>query len=93
MVFQITELAWNDDNVEHIARHGVEPEDVHEVVFDRPFHVTRLAGDRYLMIGRTSAGRLLSVYVDRVNDTTFYVVTARDATPSERRLYQRHTNR
>ena len=30
------ELIWPEDRVDHIARHGVNPEEVEEVCFGRP---------------------------------------------------------
>ena len=41
--------------VDHIARHGVEPEDVEEVVFG-PYHLTRGRAGTYRVIGQTSGG-------------------------------------
>jgi len=34
MRFQELEAEWDDDNVEHIARHRVEPEEVEEIVYE-----------------------------------------------------------
>ena len=34
MRFQESEAEWDEDNVEHIARHGVEPEEVEELVYE-----------------------------------------------------------
>ena len=87
---RINELHWNDWNEDHIARHGVAPDEVEEVVFHRSYYLARIGGDRYLVIGRTDGGRLLSIIVDRDDGSNFFVVTARDAAPKERRLYQRH---
>ena len=33
---KIHELVWPEDRVDHIAKHGVEPEEVEEVCFGRP---------------------------------------------------------
>jgi len=32
------EPEWDDDNIEHIARHGVEPEEVEEIVYEDTIH-------------------------------------------------------
>ena len=90
---RIDELRWNDWNEDHIARHRVEPSEVEEVVFHRSHHLARIRDDRYLVIGRTDSGRLLSIIVDRDGGAVFFVVTARDAAPKERRLYLRHGSR
>jgi hypothetical protein len=34
MRFRELEPDWDDDNVEHIGRHGVEPEEVEEIVYE-----------------------------------------------------------
>lgn len=31
---QALEAEWDEDNIEHIARHGVSPEEVEEVVYE-----------------------------------------------------------
>jgi hypothetical protein len=31
---QISDFQWDEDNVEHIARHHVYPDEVEELVFD-----------------------------------------------------------
>lgn len=43
---RIGELIWDDWNVEHIADHGVAPEEVEEVCFDKPL-VRRAGTTRY----------------------------------------------
>jgi uncharacterized protein len=87
------ELAWDDENVEHIARHGVEPHEVQEVIASQRFYMARLRGRRYKIIGQTDSGRYLFVVVDREWDSDFYVVTARTADADERRMYHRHVRR
>ena len=37
MQFWELEPEWDDDNIEHIARHGVEPEEVEEIVYEDCF--------------------------------------------------------
>ena len=50
------EFDWDEENVAHIARHGLEAEDVEEI-FARRHVVLRGRGRRYLAYGRTEAGR------------------------------------
>lgn len=87
---RIPSLRWTEWNEEHLARHGVEPDEVDEVVVADRFHMVRVRAGRYAIIGQTDAGRYLSIMVDREPDGTFFVVTARTADPSERRLFARH---
>jgi uncharacterized DUF497 family protein len=81
-------LLWDDENEEHIARHGVEPIEVEKVVRGYPY-VTRGRKRTYRLIGRTDGGRLLTVILARIVGSEFYVVTACDADSSERRAYHR----
>jgi len=84
----ITRIAWDDRSVDHVARHGVTPEKVEEVVGSSAF-ITRGRDDTYRAIGRTHGGRYLTIILAPRGSGTFYVVTARDADPSERRAYLR----
>jgi uncharacterized DUF497 family protein len=84
----IRDLIWTEDNVEHIARHGVEPYEVEEAIWDDP-HVRRGPGrSRYRVYGQTDGGRYLFVVLDREYDEVFYVVTARDMDVREKQRYR-----
>ena len=81
---------WDEDNVEHIARHRVSPEEAEEAAgvprrAPHPAHSGRRA-----IIGMTIDGRLLMVVVERRGGRTLRVITARDATRRERAVYRRH---
>ena len=58
---EIREFEWDDNNIEHIARHGVFPDEVEDVAFDDdPWIRKGRKGTRY-MLGYTVAGRYLFV--------------------------------
>lgn len=81
-------FVWDDENVAHIARHAVSPDEVEEAFAGEPL-VLRGPDDRYLAYGRTEADRwLFVVYVARPRGR-IRVLTARDMTVGERRLYKR----
>ena len=82
------ELLWDDWNEEHVARHGVDPEEHDEVARNSPY-MTRGRGRTYRVIGVTDRGRLLTLVVVREVGSTYDVVTARDADDHERRAYRR----
>jgi uncharacterized DUF497 family protein len=85
----ITDLIWDERNVEHIARHQVEPHEVEQVIWDDP-HARRGPGkSRYRLYGQTDAGRYLFIVLDREYDDVFYVVTARDMDKREKKQYRR----
>lgn len=89
-------LIWPDDRVEHIARHGVEPEEVEDVCFGHSLVLRAKASGKspaYYLLGQTDAGRYLFCVVLRFSDGTGYPVTARPMTPDERQRYQRWRER
>ena len=87
------EFDWDEANEEHIARHGVTPEEAEEAFFD----VSRTRADVYSteterrrgLLGRTEDGRLLFV-IYTLRGGAIRVITARDASSQHRRLYARH---
>ena len=86
------EITWDEGAEQHIARHGVNAEEVEEVLHG----VTVQLGaplTRLLVLGRTLAGRYLVVVLEALTKAgdLCRVVTARDMTESERRLYRRRT--
>ena len=83
----IERLIWDPWNVRHIARHGVRPQEVEEVRHG-PFATRASYGHRIMLIGRTLDGRALAVVLEPMNETDYYVVTARPASRKERRFYQ-----
>ncbi len=82
---------WDPANLEHIARHKVEPDEAEEVIFD-PAVLTVAAHrgphgqPRFGLLGATEAGRVLVIYTEE-RDGKVRVVTARAATAEERRQY------
>lgn len=81
-------FVWDDENVAHIARHAVSPDEVEEVLVGDPV-VLRGGDDRYFAYGRTENDRwLFAVYVTRPRGRV-RVLTARDMTDREKRLYRR----
>jgi uncharacterized DUF497 family protein len=85
---KIEVISWDQETVDHIARHGVTPLEVEEVLFndtDSPLFLRSKAG-RYLAYGRTNAGRFLLIVWALMHRKT-RIVTARDMTGRERRFY------
>lgn len=89
----VKDVIWDDDNLEHIAHHGVKPAEVEEVLWDDPWIEKRRGSQRYQVFGQTASGRYLLVILDREYDGIFYVVTARDMTRSEKQYYRRRQKR
>jgi uncharacterized protein len=84
---------WDEDNLEHIVKHQIEPEEAEEAILDpnrRPFPAHRgpKGEKRKGVIGRTETGRILVVIIEKVT-RGFRVITARDATSNEKRSYRK----
>lgn len=89
---RISSLLWDDQNVEHIARHGVTPEEVEEVCFGVHVAVRGRYG-RYILYGNTDAGRYLFVVVERIKGGLMRPITAREMTAPEKSRYRRRMRR
>jgi len=81
------EFRWNSWNVEHIAEHGVEPNEAQYVV-DRA-RAQVIGEGKFLAQGRTEHGRYIQViYIFSPADVVF-VIHARPMTDSEKRKFRR----
>ncbi len=95
---QFRELAaeWDDDNIGHIARHGVEPEEVEEIVYEdcHPSWIVRarrrgIRETRWTVFGQTCGGRyLVAVIAPYPRRGVWRAVTTRDMEQHTRRRYQ-----
>ncbi|MGC1273707.1 MAG: hypothetical protein WBC44_08380 [Planctomycetaceae bacterium] len=92
----IVEFLWPDERIDHIARHGVTPEEFEEVCFGRPL-VLRAKSEGpnpvYYVLGRTGSGRHLFCVIIRFLDGKGFPVTARPMTVREKTRYKRWVNR
>lgn len=87
------EFAWDPEKAEaNRKKHGVSFEEACTAFFD-PLHVViedprhSLTEERFVLFGRSSAGRLLAVmHTDRGDQVR--LVSARSALPKERRQYE-----
>lgn len=92
----IDDFIWPDDRVEHIARHGVTPDEVEQVCFGKSLvRRTKSQGENpvYYVQGQTEAGRYLFCVVIRFSDGNGYPVTAREMTPKEKRRFRQWKKR
>ena len=81
------DFEWDDDNIEHIARHHVEIDEAEAVFENRPL-ITRIEERKYLAIGHTDEGRYLVVVFVRKPGRT-RVITARDLNEREKKSLKR----
>jgi uncharacterized DUF497 family protein len=71
----INDLLWDDENVEHIARHNVTPKEVEDVCYG--FHISKKERrQRYILSGQTRDGRYLNVVIEKIGKELFRPITA-----------------
>ena len=88
----IDQLSWPEDRIEHIAGHGVTPEEVEQVCFGKSLvRRAKSEGENpvYYVQGQTEAGRYLFCVVIGFPDGNGYPVTAREMTEKEKRRYRK----
>lgn len=83
VVIRVRSLLWDEFNSSHVAKHAVTVEEVEQVC---AWRVEAWPGqkDRFLVVGKTKTGRIITIILARKYDKTFYPVTARDASRKER---------
>jgi len=90
---EIREFEWDDNNIEHIARHGVFPDEVEDVAFDDdPWMRKGRKGTRY-MLGYTVAGRYLFVVYVLKGKGIARVITSMDMDDKTKKLYKKRVAR
>jgi uncharacterized DUF497 family protein len=93
----IEELLWDEDNEAHIARHGVTPAEVEEVVRSpatRWEHDDKHRPGRLVAYGATAAGRHLVAVCDTPSASALsYVVTARPMKPREKQAFKERVDK
>jgi uncharacterized DUF497 family protein len=84
------DFRWNEWNVEHIAQHGIAPEEAEYVVRKAraPYPAGREDG-KYLVHGQGPDGRFLQVIFVEDEDATVYVIHARPLSRLEKHRYRR----
>jgi uncharacterized DUF497 family protein len=85
----VREIRWTDKAEDHIAAHGVTPDEVEQVIFTRPRLALRGREGTEYVFGTTDAGRYLLVVLTESIDGRGYIVTARDMTDAERQAFRR----
>lgn len=84
------DFRWNDWNVQHIAAHGVDPEEAEDVVEGarKPFPFRR-EDDKWLVWGPSGRGQLLQVVFVLDDEGSVFVIHARPLSEREKRRYRR----
>jgi hypothetical protein len=85
----VLEIRWTDDSEAHIAAHGVAPVEIEQATH-RPRFLQPGRDETTLLYGRTDAGRYLFAVLAEAVDGRWFVVTAYDMTPTQRRVYNKN---
>jgi len=85
---RIDDLEWTLDRVDHVARHGIKPEEVEEVLASTKVFKRGRAGV-YEAWGQTESGRYLLVIVRYLGHNRAWPITARDMDENEKRALGR----
>jgi uncharacterized protein len=89
---KIESLEWDDENAEHIARHGVSQDEVEEICNGRHFS-KKEKGQRYILGGKTGSGRYLDIVVERVTGNVFRPVTAFEMSENYKASFRKKTGK
>ncbi len=89
----ISSIKWIDKGIEHIARHGVKPDEVEEVCFndndnDAPF-IRSGRENLHYVFGKTYSGRFLFVVIRFIRQGEIRVITARDMNAWEKNYFKK----
>jgi uncharacterized DUF497 family protein len=93
---KIHDLIWPQDRIDHIALHGIEPEEVEEACFGEALVLQARSGEKnpvYYVLGQTESGRHLFCVVIQFPDGNGYPVTARQMTRKGKQRYSRWKKR
>ena len=90
-------LRWAEKQIQHIARHGITPEEVEEVLYlDKYSFIQKREKSKkyqgsnlYAVFGSTQEGRLLTIMLLNTSSGYYVPVTARDMDGTERKYYQK----
>jgi uncharacterized protein len=88
------DFRWNEWNLQHIAKHGVSPEQAEIVVQEArsPFP-RKIEDDKWLVWRASQGGRFLQVIFVLDEDETIYVIHARPMIDREKRRLRRRRRR
>jgi len=85
---KIESLHWDDEGIEHIARHGLSPVDIEDVCFGE--HIAfRGRERRYILYGKTEGGSMIMVVLEQLYSKVFRPTTARAMTEREKHRYRK----
>jgi len=85
----IRSFSWDEESIDHIAYHGVGPDEVEEVAFENDPYIRKGRRGRRYLYGQTIGGRYLFIVYIPIRPGMVKVITARAMDEKERKLYLR----
>ncbi len=90
-VVDSVDFEWDDDNVDHLAHHGISADEVEELFCAS---ILRRRGgtdalDRFRVLGRTAAGRHLAIVYQAKPGGVIRAFTGWEMSIAERMVYER----
>ncbi len=82
------DIEWDEESVNHIWRHRIEPEEVEETLRGR-YTFRRGRSATYYVLGQSGSGRYLFIVLSRKSSGCYRVITARDMTSAEQSFSRR----
>ena len=79
-------LVWDNWNKKHIEKHSVTTTEVEEV-YKSPVAIKQSYLGRTMVFGKTKNGRFLTIVLSFGEEKDAYVVSARDMSKNERKIY------
>lgn len=79
---------WDDRNINHISKHNVTLEEAQEIFIDNPL-VRATREHKRIALGKTIDGRYLKVVYIKKERGIIRVITALDASGSEKKYYKK----
>lgn len=84
------DFRWNQWNIEHLVKHGVEPKEAEQVIREAKRPYPRHSGDDKLLVwGPGRGGRLLQIIFVVDDEGTVFVIHGRELTNREKGRYRR----
>lgn len=79
-------LVWDEWNREHIKKHNVTEKEVEEAYEKSDIEAEAKYGRKFVL-SKISNGRLITIFLSFKKQAEPYLVSARDASNKERRIY------
>ena len=85
MVLELNELIWDSFNSKHISKHGLTQDEIIQACINQ-LEVFETKLGRLLLVGKTDAGKTVSVILAPKGTGKYYPVTARFSSRKERKI-------